>query len=164
MLRKRGRFAPRGEPLLLERSTMRVPILIVVLIAASVIASQADADAPLIHCVGNGCGGVGLAAYAYEVDSASYPMMEFRVGTNDLSSENYTNRLIPAGWHFAVEDVPMSHAHDIHTSHGEVSPGPCYCMTAGSVHWWTDDPSLAVEFFTFGYDHSWMPVTLLPEQ
>jgi len=84
-------------------------------------------------------------------------MMEFRVGTNDLNPAHYTDILIPPGWSFAVEEVPMSHAHGVHTPHGEVSPGPCFCQTAGSVHWWTDDPALAVELFIFGYDHSWTP-------
>jgi len=107
--------------------------------------------------VGSGCGGIGPTFYAYDIDSGSYPMMEFRVGTNDLNPENYTNVLSPEGWFFTVEERGMSHAHGIHTPHGEVSPGPCYCLTAGSVFWWTDDPSLAVEFFTFGYDHTWLP-------
>jgi hypothetical protein len=115
----------------------------------------ASADAPLIYCVGSACGGHGPTAFAYEVDSASFPMMEFQAGTNDLDPENYTNVLTPEGWNFAVEREGMSHAHGLHTPHGEVSPGPCYCLTAGRVRWWTDDPAYAVEFFTFGYDHRW---------
>ena len=64
---------------------------------------------------------------------------------------------MPTGWSFAVEQVGMHHAHGVFTPHGELSPGPCWCLTAGSVHWWTDDPAYAVEFFTFGFDHEWAP-------
>ena len=85
----------------------------------------AVADAPMIHCAGNGCGGTGPTAYAYDIDSGSYPMMAFRVGTNDLNPGNYTGVLIPPGWSFAIEEAPMSHAHGVQTPHGEVSPGPC---------------------------------------
>jgi len=120
------------------------------------LGSFAMADGPLIDCVGSACGGGGPTAYAYLVDSVSYPMMEFRVGTNDLDPAHYTNVLIPPGWQFAVEEVWMAHLHGVHTPHGEVSPGPCWCLTAGSARWWTDDPALAVEYFTFGYDHSWL--------
>jgi len=116
-------------------------------------ASSVLADAPLVFCTGYACGGDASTAYAYEVDSVSYPMMEFRVGTNDLNPEHYTNVLVPPGWHFAVEDVPTMHAHGTHTPHGEVSPGPCWCLTAGSVHWWAEDSALPVEMFTFGFDH-----------
>ena len=84
-------------------------------------------------------------------------MMEFRTGTNDLNPSRYTHVLKPVGWHFAVEQVPMLHIHGVCTPHGELSPGPCRCLTAGSVRWSTDDPRLAVEFFTFGYDHPWFP-------
>ena len=115
----------------------------------------AVADAPLIHCAGAGCGGGGPTTYAYDIDSASYPMMAFRVGTNDLDPANYTRVLIPPGWSFSIEETPMSHAHGVQTPHGEVSPGPCWCLTAGSVRWWTDDPAYAIEFFVFGYDHPW---------
>jgi len=38
-----------------------------------------------------------------------------------------------------------------------VSTGPCKCLTTGRVRWWTDDPGHAVEFFTFGYDHCYLP-------
>ncbi|MFC1888892.1 putative metal-binding motif-containing protein [Thermodesulfobacteriota bacterium] len=134
---------------------MKVLLRIVMVYAVCFLGSAAFADAPLITCAGTGCGGTGPAVYAYDIDSASYPMMDFRVGTNDLNPENYTNVLIPPGWSFAVEENPMSHAHGVHTPHGEVSPGPCWCLTAGSVHWWTDDPALTIEFFIFGYDHPW---------
>ncbi|MFH1747196.1 MAG: hypothetical protein ABIG44_09160 [Planctomycetota bacterium] len=114
-----------------------------------------QADAPLIFCVGSGCGGDGSRVYAYEVDSVSYPMVEFTVGTNDLNPVHYTNVLIPPGWQFAVENVGMSHACGFCTPHGEISPGPCYSLTAGRVRWWTDNETQAVEMFTFGFDHGW---------
>jgi len=90
------------------------------------------------------------------VYSGSYPMMEFRVGTEDLDSSHYTDVLMPNGWHFAVEDVPMYHSCGLCTPHWQLSPGPCSGMTAGSVHWWADDPQFAVEFFMFGYNHPWL--------
>ncbi len=119
------------------------------------LGSGSRADAPLIYCVGTESGGDGPRRYAYEVDSASFPMVEFRVGTNDLNSDAYMDLLVPIGWNIAIEAVPMCHAHGVKTPHGQVSPGPCYCMTSGSVHWWTDDPAFAVEYFTFGYNHPW---------
>ena len=65
------------------------------------------------------------------------------------------NVLTPPGWNFAVEEVWMQHSHDNFTYHGFISPGPCWCLTHGRVRWWTDDPGLAVEVFTFGFDHPW---------
>jgi hypothetical protein len=116
------------------------------------------ADAPLFFCEGGACGyDEPIRAYRYRIDSGSYPIMEFRVGTNDLDALNYLDVLRPPGWHFAVQDQPMPHSHGDCTPHGEVSPGPCWCLTAGSAVWWTDDPTLAVEFFTFGYNHTWTP-------
>jgi len=121
------------------------------------LATTATADAPLVFCNGYGCGGGGMTAYTYVVDSASYPMTDFRVGTNDLEPSHYTYVQVPEGWHFAIEEVWMSHLHGIHTPHGEDSPGPCWCLTKGSAHWWTDDPEYAIEGFTFGYCHPWSP-------
>jgi hypothetical protein len=80
-------------------------------------------------------------------------MIEFRAGTNDLNLENYANLLVPEGWMFAVENVPMAHFHDVKTPHGEISPGPCRCLTIGSIRWWTEDLRYTVEYFTFGFDH-----------
>ncbi|MCK4872312.1 MAG: VCBS repeat-containing protein [Phycisphaerales bacterium] len=121
----------------------------------------AKADAPMVFCDGSACGGDEThRRYLYPVDSASYPMMEFRVGTNDPCTTHYQNVLIPEGWHFTISREQMAHACGIHTPHGEVSLGPCYSLTVASAHWWTDDPEFAVEFFTFGYDHPWYPEDL----
>jgi len=129
------------------------------LIAAMVwmCAAAVYADAPLIFDVGNGCGGDGPRNYAYQIDSVSYPMIEFRIGTNDLNPLHYTDVLVPDGWHFAIEKETMSHWCEGATPHGEVSEGPCRCLTAGSAYWWTDNPDYAVETFTFGFDHPWNP-------
>ena len=118
-------------------------------------ASLTRADAPLIYCIGTESGGAGPRRYAYNIDSASFPMMEFQAGTNDLEIADYTNVLIPPNWHFAVEPVRMGHIHGVKTPHGQVSPGPCRCLTRGRARWWTDDPVAAVESFVFGYDHPW---------
>lgn len=133
---------------------------IAVAVMVGALASSAVADAPMIFCSGWRCGDPGPRSYSYHVDAVSYPMMEFRVGTNDVYTPNYHNVLIPPGWNFAVEEEPMSHCCDTcgdHTPHGQISPGPCYCLTLGSVHWWTDNPDEAVEVFTFGFDHFWPP-------
>ena len=134
---------------------MRALLRIAAVLAACCLGSSASPDAPLIFCVGNHCGGDGLCEYAYLVDSVSYPIVEFRVGTSDLNMENYTNVLIPEGWYFEIVEHPMGHACGLHANHGEYSDGPCYSVTPGSAHWWTDDPEYAVEFFTFGFDHPW---------
>jgi hypothetical protein len=89
------------------------------------------------------------------VDAAGFPIIEFYVGTNDLDASRYTEALIPLGWDFAVEEGPMAHLHRVKTPQGKVSPGPCRCTTKGRVRWWTEDPALAVEDFTFGYNHPW---------
>ena len=133
---------------------MKTATLIVAALALARLVSSAGADAPMIYCVGTEGGGE-PRLYAYDMHSANYPMMRFRVGTNDLDPDNYSNVLIPESWSFAVEPVPQAHLHGVRTAHGEISAGPCRCLTAGSVHWWTDDPQYAVEFFTFGYDHPW---------
>ena len=113
------------------------------------------ADAPLVYCQCTQGEYHGPGHYAYLVDSVSYPMMEFVVGTNDLDPDNYSNVLTPPGWNFAVEEVWMHHSHDNFTYHGMISPGPCWCLTWGRVRWWTDDPESAVEYFTFAFDHPW---------
>jgi|GEM_PF-4605745 len=113
-------------------------------------------DAPLIWCQCDAENHPGNVHYYYNVDSASYPMMEFHVGAGDLEIANYADILVPPGWNFAVEPSGMAHAHGLFAPHGEYSEGPCYCLTAGRAHWWTDDPALAVEFFVFGFQHSSM--------
>jgi len=112
-------------------------------------------DVPLIHCIGTESGGTGPRRYAYDIDSVGYPVTDFRVGTRDLEIADYTNVLIPPNWQFAVEPVHMGHMGGQKTAHGQVSPGPCRCLTKGSVRWWTDEPLSAVEVFVFGYDHPW---------
>ena len=124
------------------------------LVASLFVTPAAFADAPLVFCRGAACGGPGPADYAYRIDSGSYPMMELRVGTNDLDPAHYQDVVLPAGWHFTIEDTPTAHAHGVETPHGEVSPGPCWCLTRGTALWWTDDPDHAVEFFTFAFDHA----------
>jgi hypothetical protein len=120
-------------------------------------ASTLHADAPLIFCIGHGCGGDEGHRFAYEVDAASYPMVEFKIGTSDPDPAQYKNVTVPPGWQFAVEPVGMIHACGGFAPHGEVSIGPCYSLTLGQVRWWTDDPANAVEFFTFAFDHPWPP-------
>ena len=131
--------------------------LLVVAIALVCLGSMAKADAPLVYCIGAEGGENGPRRYSYLVDSASFPMMEFRVGTKDLDPANYTRTLIPPGWSFDVEDRQMGHYCGRRTPHGEICVGgPCRCLTTGSVHWWTTDPSFAIEFYIFGYDHPWV--------
>jgi hypothetical protein len=116
--------------------------------------SSAGADAPLVRCECTQGGWCGPGCYEYVVDSASYPMMEFVVGTNDLERGNYVNVAVPPGWDFAVDDEGTNHACGLFAFHGEFSDGPCYSLSLGRVRWWTDDPALAVEFFTFSFDHA----------
>jgi hypothetical protein len=120
---------------------------------ATCLSSPAGADAPLVRCECTQGGWCGPGHYAYDVDAASYPMMEFVVGTNDLERGNYFNVAVPPGWDFAVDDQGMGHACGLFAFHGELSDGPCYGITPGRLRWWTDDPAFAVEFFTFSYDH-----------
>ena len=111
------------------------------------------ADAPLVRCLCTQGGWCGPGQYAYEVNSVSYPMMEFTVGTNDLDPGNYLNVTIPPGWDFVIDDQGMGHACGLFAFHGEYSDGPCYSITPGRLRWWTDDPAHAIELFTFSYDH-----------
>ncbi len=120
------------------------------------LCAQVWADAPLVYCQCSQGEYHGPGHFAYPIDSASYPMMEFTVGTNDLIPSNYDNVLTPPGWNFAVEEVGMSHGHAVYAYHGQLSDGPCWCLTDGRARWWTDDPAHAVEFFTFGFDHPWV--------
>jgi hypothetical protein len=131
----------------------RWAMMVIVCVAAGV----AGADAPLVSNIGTESGGVGPTVYAYEVDSASYPTMEFHVGTNDLDLANYTNVLIPAGWQFDIVPLGMSHSCGIATPVGDISVGPCGSLTLGTAHWWTTDPAAAIEYFVFGFDHEASP-------
>jgi hypothetical protein len=134
---------------------MRTMTPLAALVGGLCLSSPAWGDAPLVYCECSQGEWCGPGHYAYPVDSASYPMMEFVVGTNDLDPENYSNVVSPPGWDFAVEEVWMHHSHDNFTFHGLISPGPCWCLTQGRVRWWTEDPALAVEYFTFSFDHPW---------
>jgi hypothetical protein len=145
-----------GKELVMHAFRSALMMLIVASLAPS--AFSAPREAPEVYCNGWICGGTGLPMYNYPVESVGQPVMDFRVGSNDLNPAHYANVLIPEGWNFAVEEVWMNHlcaSCDDHTPHGADSPGPCWCVTQGSVHWWTDDPDKAVELFTFGYDHIW---------
>ena len=102
---------------------------------------SARGDAPLVYCSGTESGGDGPRQYAYVVDAASFPMTEFTVGTNDLVRDHYRNALTPPGWSFSVEPRGMAHIRGLKTAHGKRSPGPCRCLTEGTVRWWTDDPA-----------------------
>jgi hypothetical protein len=116
-----------------------------------------DRDAPMVRSFGYQCGGSAIPRYCYPIDSVSYPMVEFRVGTNDLERDHYWNVRMPEGWQFEIDDTPMNHACGEFTPIGEESIGPCWSLTPGSARWWTDDPAYAVEIFTFGFDHLWPP-------
>ncbi len=130
-----------------------------VLLALAVVvyvASMAAADAPLVYAVGFVSGGPGPTGYAYEVDAASYPMMEFLVGTNDLDIDHYSGVLVPEGWHFAVEPNSLVvHSCGLFTPVGHLGGGQCWGVPAGIARWWTEDPAHAIEHFVFGYDHPW---------
>ncbi len=134
---------------------MRKTLRITAVLCLTYMGASAKGDAPLVYCTGTESGGSGPRQYAYQVDSVSYPMIEFRVGTSDLDPDHYGGVLAPPGWNFTVEPRTMGHVRGLKTPHGEVSPGPCRCLTEGSARWWTDDPALAVEYFVFGYDHPW---------
>jgi hypothetical protein len=121
------------------------------------LAAAAVGDAPMIHCIGQAGGGHGTTDYAYLVDSVSFPMMEFSVGTNDLDLAHYSNVLVPEGWRFDLIDEPAAHLCGEFTPHGEISPGPCWCLTEGQARWWAQDYAHAVEHFTFGFDHPGAP-------
>jgi hypothetical protein len=129
-----------------------------VIAVLTTLAQAGQRDDPRVFCNGWVCGGTGLPMYNYPIDATGRPIVEFRVGSNDLNPAHYANVRTPPGWNFAVEEVWMNHlcaSCDNHTMHGDDSPGPCWCLTQGSVHWWTDDPQNAVEHFTFGFDHIW---------
>jgi hypothetical protein len=131
--------------------------LLTALVSTVCLAASATADAPLVFCLGDGCGSAGPRDYTYFIDAASYPMMEFSVGTMDPDVTDYRNVLIPEGWSFAVEEPGMNHACGFFTEHGDISPGPCYSATTARARWWTEHPDFAVELFVFGFDHRWTP-------
>lgn len=121
--------------------------------AAVALAQAARGDAPLIDCH---CQAQAWPPYyAYHVDAASFPMLEFVVGTNDLNPANYAQVISPPGWRFTVEPTGLGHSCGLFTPHGQVPPPNCESLTLGRVRWWTDDPALAVESFTFAFSHPW---------
>jgi hypothetical protein len=123
------------------------------------LTASAPADAPMLFCLGNGCGNAGPRNYTYFADSGSFPMMEFTVGTMDPDPSHYRNVLIPYGWAFEIdsENMGLGHACGYFAEHGEISFGPCYSLTTARARWWTENPDYAVELFVFGYDHRWTP-------
>ena len=133
--------------------------LLTALVSMAFLTASAPADAPMLFCVGNGCGGAGPRNYTYYVDAASYPMMEFTVGTMDPDPSHYRNVLIPPSWGFEIdsENMGLGHACGFFAEHGEISFGPCYSLTTARARWWTENPDYAVELFVFGYDHRWTP-------
>ncbi len=110
---------------------------------------------PLVLYDGTEAGGHGPREYAYDVDvNHGASIMEFRLAVGDLNLENYRDVLMPEGWSLTVE-------HD-------VTPGMgCYGgwtpvggtatllkhVTHDSILMSTDDPKLAIESFTFGFNH-----------
>ena len=122
-------------------------------LTASVVLSVAGtcfADAQ-VTCVDDG-----ITSYAYHVNGAG-PLTSFFVGTSDLDISNYTNVRSPYGWEFGILSEGMSHSHGHFTDHGQVSIGPCRCLTAGRVGWWADDDQYAIRSFTFGFDSNMLP-------
>lgn len=118
--------------------------------------STARGDPPWAYC---GCtqgefGGPGH--YAYTVDSGGYPIVEFFVGTNDVDPANYTNVLIPPNWNFEISEWGFSQSYGSFSYHSYMPGTPGYGLTAGSAHWWTDNPADAIESFTFGFEHPWV--------
>lgn len=114
------------------------------------------ADAPQVYCQCTQGDYFGPGHYAYAVDSASYPMLEFAVGTSDLDAARYTNVAVPSGWNFAVELGGVNHSCGLVAFHGFISVAPCDSLTEGVVRWWTEDPVYAIESFTFAFDHPWL--------
>lgn len=119
-------------------------------------ASDVSADAPLTYCRCNQGDFHQPGLYAYEIDSAGYPTMEFMVGTNDLDRENYQNVQIPVGWQFAVEPIGMPRAFAQFAYHEDFSTGPNSATTTGRVRWWTDNSQYAIVSFTFSFEHPWI--------
>ncbi len=117
-------------------------------------ASTALADAPLVFCQCARDATNGMTRYQYEVDAASYPMMEFSVGTNDIYIERYYDFSVPDGWQVTiVPNEGFSHGCGIFTPHGEVSTAVCDSLTEARVRWYTDDPTYAIEHFVFRFWH-----------
>jgi hypothetical protein len=134
--------------------TAKTATFVTVLVGVSAAVSAAWGDAPLVYCECTQGEYHGPGHYSYLVDSVSYPMMEFSVGTNDLDPASYHNVVLPPGWNFAVEADGLNHACGFFAYHGQLSQGVCDSLTVGRVRWWTDDPAAAVEWFSFRYDHA----------
>lgn len=120
------------------------------------LGSLAWAQDPVAYCECSQGEFGGPGNYAYPVDSGGYPISEFYVGTNDPELSNYTNVSTPPGWNFEIHEWGMSQSYGRFTYHTYMSEPPGFGLTAGSAHWWTDDPALAIESFTFGFDHPWI--------
>ncbi|MBZ5606164.1 MAG: PEP-CTERM sorting domain-containing protein [Acidobacteriia bacterium] len=113
------------------------------------------AASPLVSYEGTEAGGNGTRDYTYVLQADKEPILELRVTTNDLDQKHYTDVLTPDGWYFAIETGGPLHSGGRCTPIGEISPGPVRMVSIGQVRWWTDDPKLAVDSFTFGFNHPW---------
>jgi hypothetical protein len=122
----------------------------VLLLAMHLVAS------PVVYYDGTEAGGNGSRDYTYILQAdTGEPILDLRVTTNDLDEKHYTDVLMPDGWFFAIETGGPLHSGGACTPIGEISPGPVRMVSIGQVRWWTDKPELAVESFTFGFDHPW---------
>ncbi|MEW6072777.1 MAG: VCBS repeat-containing protein [Planctomycetota bacterium] len=121
------------------------------------LAGPARAIGPQVGCDGEGCGGLATISYSYPIESAGFPLVEFRVGTNDLDRLHYHAVEIPPGWSFTVVDEGLPGSTESCTAHGSVPPGPGATPTAGVLRWWAPPGASGVESFCFGFEHAWLP-------
>ena len=135
---------------------MRELLPALVFVAVIGFGSPAWAGDPTVSCGCSQGGFHGPGHYEFALDSAGYPVWEFFVGTNDIDPANYTNVLIPPGWNFAIESWGFSQSYGSFTYHAYMPGTPSFGLTAGSAHWWTDDPACQIQSFTFGFDHPWV--------
>jgi hypothetical protein len=119
-----------------------------------VVSIPALAEAPRVFCEVEGCAGASKT-YAYRVEAAGRAVTEFVVATCDTNVARYTEIGLPPGWQFTIEETGMDRACGHDTPHGQVSSGPCGEYTTGRVRWWTADPELAIESYTFRFNHPW---------
>jgi hypothetical protein len=114
------------------------------------------AAGPAVYYDGRECDGNGSHDYTYIlVAGKGVPIKELCVGTTDLDEHHYSDVLVPEGWSFAIEEGGPGHAGGRCTAIGDISPGPVRSKSIGQVRWWVEKPELAVESFTFGFNHPW---------
>ena len=134
------------------------------LVAALVVAGiSGSAFAQTVVCDGTESGGGGPTQYAYFVMDPDLSITNVYIGTEDGGTANYTARMMPPGWTFAIVHNPglvpfvgPALGDDVaKTRHFAASAAPTPTGACPRLVHFSGPAGLPGGAFTFGFDHPW---------